>query len=231
LFGESINLIDLLVGVIIATAIILPTTYVVVKRRSKRKLSNKYVASDQSFNEAIGKVGKSGPRQISKLIQDFELEKARRDLKTLVLEKELLSNAITRVYEAESAGKISKDERERLSSKYRDQLKNVETQLGDRGLVIEVGELENLRRELVNLLERKLDQIESRLKEIKPQLEHVKTIDVESAGVKEPKTKTIEKKVEPKTRAPEFEAEEKVKAIRKEVLDALARLEQMDLEG
>jgi len=231
LFGESINLVDLLIGAIVALAIILPTTYVVVKRRSDRKPPTKYVADDQSLNEVLDKIEKSGSRKTSKLIHDFELEKARRDLKTLVLEKELLSSAITRVYEAESAGKISKDERERLSSKYREQLRTVETQLGDTGLVIEVGELENLRRELVKLFERKLDQIESRLKEAKPRLENVKTFSVEAASIKEPKTETTEKKTERKARAPESEADEKVKAIRKEVLDALARLEQMDLEG
>ena len=47
------------------------------------------------------------------------LEKSKRELRTLVLEKELVSAALTRLYEAEVAREITRDEREILGSKYK----------------------------------------------------------------------------------------------------------------
>jgi SMC interacting uncharacterized protein involved in chromosome segregation len=92
-----------------------------------------------------------------------------------------------------------------------------------------VGELERLRDELMNLFERKMHQIDNRLQDasvkldkLKGQIEPVKTLE------------DIEKKSRIKTRTPkkeEIEIDDKVKALREEVLEALARLEQMDIEG
>lgn len=169
---------------------------------------------------------------LGKQVTDLELEKAKREVKTLLLEKELVTGAITRLYEAEASGKISREEREKLSGKYREQLREIETKLSDLSLIIEVGELENLRQELVDLFERKIAQIETRLKEARAQLEAIKGL--QPTHVEEelkPKAIVEEKKVERRKKASESEADSKIKEIRDEVLDALARLEQIDLEG
>lgn len=170
---------------------------------------------------------------VLKQVTDFELERAKREVKTLLLEKELVTGAITRLYEAEASGKISREDREKLSSKYREQLRDIETKLSDLNLVIEVGELENLRQELVQLFERKISQIETRLKEARAQLEAIRGPQPPSAEEERIKPKPIveEKRVERRKKAPESEADSKIKEIREEVLDALARLEQIDLEG
>jgi|TARA_B100000315_G_scaffold240154_1_gene259692 hypothetical protein len=158
-----------------------------------------------------------------------EMEKARRDLNSVLLEKDLISGALTRVYEAEVDGKISRAEREELATRYKKRLGEVEEKLGDTEITIEVGELERLRDELMNLFERKMHQIDNRLQDasvkldkLKGQIEPVKTLE------------DIEKKSRIKTRTPkkeEIEIDDKVKALREEVLEALARLEQMDIEG
>jgi hypothetical protein len=157
------------------------------------------------------------------------MEKARRDLNSVLLEKDLISGALTRVYEAEVDGKISRAEREELATRYKKRLGEVEEKLGDTEITIEVGELERLRDELMNLFERKMHQIDNRLQDasvkldkLKGQIEPVKTLE------------DIEKKSRIKTRTPkkeEIEIDDKVKALREEVLEALARLEQMDIEG
>ena len=167
---------------------------------------------------------------VEKQVTDVEMERAKRELKTLLLEKELVTGAITRLYEAESTGKIGREDRERLSAKYREQLREIEAKLTGLNLVIEVGELENLRQELPALFERKIAQIEDRLKEARAQLEVLRGLP---QPIEEPKPKVgaEEKKVECKKKPTESEAESKIKEIREEVLDALARLEQIDLEG
>ncbi len=161
-----------------------------------------------------------------KIIQMPELEKARKEANALLLEKELLSSALTRVYEAEVQNKITKEEREQLSNKYRGQLKSVEEKLSNAELLIEVGELESLRNELLSLFERKIGQIESRLDRAKAKLEEIRGF------VPKPIPAKLEQKEEkPKIKPEEARVEDRVKALREEVLQALDRLEQIDIEG
>lgn len=163
-----------------------------------------------------------------------ELEKGKSDYKALKLEKELLAGALTRVFEAEAKGKISKAERDMLVQKYREQIKQVDAKIADLEIVVEVGELENLRSELVNLLETKIAQVERRLDDARARLEQVKGPPpiIIQEGEKPVAEQAEEKKTEkPKPSKKEPSVDDKVKDVRNEVLEALARLEQMDIEG
>ena len=190
------------------------TIYLIMSRRGEPKQQNEPKLLGTDFKRRINR---------------SEMEKARRDLNTVLLEKDLISGALTRVYEAEADGKISRTEREELAVRYKKRLGEVEEKLGDTEITIEVGELERLRHELMNLFEKKMHQIDNRLQDagvklnkLKGQIEPVKTLE------------DIEKKSRIKTRTPkkeEIEIDDKVKALREEVLEALARLEQMDIEG
>ncbi len=166
----------------------------------------------------------------TRTVEERELDKKRRELKSLLVEKEMLTGAITRVFEAEAEGRITRDEREHLSSRYREQLSGVEEKLGNAELYIEVGELERLREELVNLFQKKIEQIERRLEETRNRVQGIKPSAGPTPLLKE--EKAVEKKEEKKKVKPETaEVDERVKALRDEVLEALARLEQMDVEG
>lgn len=198
--------------------------YLYRRRLGQRKRPQPSVASPP-------KLALRSREAVEKQVTDLEMERAKRDLKTLLLEKELVTSAITKLYEAEAAGKIGREDRERLSAKYREQLREIEAKLSDLNLIIEVGELENLRQELLALFERKIAQIEDRLKEARVQLEALRGMQQPVKEEPKPKLGAEEKKVERKKKPPESEAESKIKEIREEVLDALARLEQIDLEG
>jgi hypothetical protein len=162
------------------------------------------------------------------LIPEPEALKARRELKTLLLERELLSGAIARFFELEARGRITRDEREQLISKYRDQLQAVNAKLGDVESIIEVAELEGLHRELVGLFEQKIGIIENRLNSARAKLEQIHGPLPEILPEEAPKVeKKLERKKPPNE---ESEVDKRVKAIREDVLEALARLEQMDLE-
>ena len=62
-------------------------------------------------------------RTPSRTIPRSELDKSKRELRTLLLEKELVAAALTRLYEAEAAKEITKEEREVLGVKYVSELK------------------------------------------------------------------------------------------------------------
>jgi len=191
-----------------------------------------YISLRSSFKEPhitearAHKISKTLPR--AKVIPRSELERYKKETNTLLLERELLSGALTRVYEAEVEKKITRDERDTLSAKYREQLKATDSKLVNHEAFIEVGELEILRDELFKLFEEKTTQIENRLDRAKTKLGERRPIipPLEPEVVApQPKEKTQKDEVKSGT-----EVHRKVDALREEVLEALARLEQMDIE-
>ena len=169
-----------------------------------------------------------------------ELDSSKREMRTLLLERDLISATLTKVYEAESDGQITKEEREIIARKYSSQIRDFEAKLRDKELIVEVGELERLRDELLSLFKEKIQNIESRLDQAKERLQPVRQEarpDVRqetprparTAAPVEP-TDDLERVVERKAPAKkdDSEGEKRVKALRDEVMDALAELEQID---
>ena len=164
-----------------------------------------------------------------------ELERSRREMRTIVLERDLLSSALMKLYEAETEGRITKEEREMITKRYTTQIKSFESKLKDVELVVEVGELERLRDDLMSLFRDKVQNIEARLEQAKERLapsaapELARTREAQVRRVE--RADDLEKVIERKTARPEVsEAERRVKAIRDEVMEALTKLEQIDLE-
>ena len=164
-----------------------------------------------------------------------ELERSRREMRTIVLERDLLSSALMKLYEAETEGRITKEEREMITKRYTTQIKSFESKLKDVELVVEVGELERLRDDLMSLFRDKVQNIEARLEQAKERLapsaapELARTREAQARRVE--RADDLEKVIERKTARPEVsEAERRVKAIRDEVMEALTKLEQIDLE-
>ena len=134
-------------------------------------LLNKY-ARTNLLDESIPIKTEKNSNQIN---EKFEIEQARMKYKTLKLEKELHTDALSRVFQAEGEGRITKKERDVLSERYREQIKTLDNKLQDSELILEASELENLRGELNNLFTQKLSQIERRLNELSKKLENVDT--------------------------------------------------------
>jgi uncharacterized membrane protein len=156
-----------------------------------------------------------------------EVEGARREMRLLKMEKEYLSGALTRVYEAEVQGKITKDEMQFLSQKYRGDLQGLDEKLSKSQAIVEVADLENAREELLSLVNNKVAQIDARLKELKVKV-GVELPPLEKALEplkEERKEKAAEAKRE---RAPVMD--EKLKKVVDDISEAMAKLEQMDLE-
>ncbi|MGA2664308.1 MAG: hypothetical protein ABSF83_05130 [Nitrososphaerales archaeon] len=172
-----------------------------------------------------------------KTITVDELESSKRDMRTIMLERDLLSAALNKVYEAETDGQITREEREIIARKYSSQIRDFEAKLRDKELVVEVGELEKLRDELVSLFREKIQNIESRLDQAKERMQPVKaeparpepTRPVRATSTVAPTEdleRVVERKVPPKR--DDTEGEKRVRALRDEVMDALAELEQID---
>jgi hypothetical protein len=167
----------------------------------------------------------------SSSVSQTELERSKREMRTMMVERDLLSSALMKVYEAESEGRLARDERESIAKRYADQLKGIQGKLKDVELVVEVGELERLREELVGLFQEKIQNIEARLDQAKERLGPVAPeAPRKEASPKLEHKPELEKVVEKKAKPEMSESERRVKEIRNEVMDALTKLEQIDIE-
>jgi hypothetical protein len=172
-----------------------------------------------------------GTRVTESTMTSSDLERSRRDMRTIMVERDLLSSAMMKLYEAESEGRITREEREMISKRYSDQIKDLQSKLKDVELIVEVGELEGLRGELMTLFETKIQNIETRLVAAKESLGAAAPQPVKKeVAPKVDKGTDLERVVERRARSEMSESEKRVKVIRDEVMDALTRLEQIDIE-
>jgi hypothetical protein len=205
----------------------------------------------------------------SSSIPKGQLEKSKRELRTLLLEKELVSAALTRLYEAEAAKEITKDEREILGAKYKTELKSLDDRISKIDAFIQIGDLETLRNQLLQLVNQKMEAIERRIESTKsiaepiiaemmnkPEVKPVSKLGDERARIPDI-SDMLEKpgSVQPLTgqAAPEQQpmlsirstgtpiatpdqglgkkSGDKVEELQKELLEALDRLEKLDVES
>ncbi|MDA4113015.1 MAG: hypothetical protein OK474_03115 [Thaumarchaeota archaeon] len=230
--GLSIDPVTLAIGIAGGAAVGLAVSYLVFYNKRGGRTKVQVVQRDPA-----GQMRR-------KTVTVDELDSSKREMRTLLLERDLISATLTKVYEAESDGQITKEEREIIARKYSSQIRDFEAKLRDKELIVEVGELERLRDELLSLFKEKIQNIESRLDQAKERLQPVRqetpradvrqetprsTRTTASVMSVEP-TDDLEKAVERKApvRKDDSEGEKRVKALRDEVMDALAELEQID---
>jgi hypothetical protein len=172
-----------------------------------------------------------GTRAMATTFDKADLDRSRREMRTIMVERDLLSSAMMKLYEAETEGRITREEREMISKRYSDQIKDLQSKLKDVELVVEVGELEGLRNDLVSLFEGRIQNIEARLDVARQRLGAAAPEQVK----KEPTPRVdreaeLEKVVEKRARPEMSEAEKRRKEIMNDVMGELARLEQIDIE-
>jgi hypothetical protein len=91
---------------------------------------------------------------------------AKQELQSLQFEKNLISEAITRVYEAMQEKKIDVIERDRLLTKYKRQLNSYNERIVELQSTIDLKEIGEVRNNLVSLLEERIKGIDQKLDEL-----------------------------------------------------------------
>ncbi len=182
-----------------------------------------------------------------------EAKKAKDELKMLDLEREILSYAIRRLYEAQAEGKINEEERERLASHYKSRMMQVRDTIARSESVVALHELEAMQQDLVKLFSDRFDELGNKVEELRtqlqlkseeeqeetaptttlPALESEEEDEEETEGEAEPKEK--EKRKPRKKPAPppsdKTDAERRIDEIKAEVEKVLERLGDIEVEG
>jgi len=200
-----------------------------------RKKSRQSESKPQTESAALP----SGKRTLA----EADLQRARADLKLLSIERDIVSAALTTIYEAEAKGILTENERNQLLGRYKDDLKRLEQKIAGAQKIIDLYELEKAREDLLKNFSAKISEIDSKINALRPALglppsqaeEQKPEASTPSETEKAETTNASEaaaakEKTQPKER-PKSKAEQRLEEIREEVLRAMERLEQIEAEG
>jgi hypothetical protein len=153
----------------------------------------------------------------------------RAELLSLLFEKKLAAEAITRVYEAAQDGRIDRLERDKLLLKYKQQLDSLNQKIAYLQPVADFSDLRELRNNLVSFLEDRISVLDKKLLELsKSSPPSQDAIDAKANNIVAETSKVqsvtpVEQKM--------FKADEKsIEQLQKEIVQALQHLEQVEID-
>jgi hypothetical protein len=169
----------------------------------------------------------------------------------LDLEREILSDAIRHLYEAQAEGKITEQEREKLAATYKARMMSIKESISKDETIVALHDLEGMQEDLMKLFSERFGELTSKVEELRTRID-VKPIkeipvripteqmakienddeedEVEEAASGEEKPKKKRKPLEEKPNA-KTEAEKRIDSIRSEVEKVLDKLGQMEIES
>jgi hypothetical protein len=198
----------------------------------------------------------SMPFRVSKSVQGTMASSAKDELRMLDLEREILGDAIRRLYEAQAEGKITESEREKLAASYKQRMNTIKESITKDESIIALHELEGMQEDLMKLFSERFGELTSKVEELRGRIDvkpireiPIKPIPVtpiqmddaeeeeEESGEEPSEAKTSERKPAKKRKPPEekptakTEAERRIESIRSEVEKVLDKLGQMEIES
>jgi hypothetical protein len=232
---DPLTLIIIVVAVIIACII---TAFAMRGRGKKPKKKDDF--------EPIPEL-RGYPFKVTKSVPTNEASHAKDELRILDLEREILSDAIRRLYEAHAEGKITEQERERLAETYKARMMLVKESMTKDESLVALHELETMQEDLMKLFSQRFDELGSKIEELRTKTE-AKPVKEVTIAMKVPedaekdveedektggegKTKKKRKPQAQKATNQATEAEKRIEEIRSEVEKVLDRLGQMEIES
>ncbi|MEM3700623.1 MAG: hypothetical protein QXL57_07145 [Candidatus Bathyarchaeia archaeon] len=227
---------DILIYAIIVLGALIACSIVIYAMRKKEKKKEK-VGEEEKLKVDFGGL----PFKITKSVSPDEAARAKEELRILSLEREILSDAIRRLYEAHAEGKITEEERERLAQTYKDRMVTVKEAISKDEHLVALHELEDMQEDLLKLFSERFDELSGKIEELRSKVEAkslkeitISTPKVEAVTKPEEKPEGEEKakrKRKPAAKpSPRTEAEKRIEEIRAEVEKVLERLGQMEIE-
>jgi len=175
------------------------------------------------------------PFKSQRTVTREEAKKSKERLKRLELEREILSYAIRRLYEAQAEGRISEEERESLAHRYKTRMMKVRDSISNSESVVALQELETMQQDLIKLFSERFDELGDKVEELRTRLE---VEPVKEVPIPAPTTKEMESPIKERRKgrkrpaAPrKTDAEKRIEEIRAEVEKVLERLGQIEVES
>lgn len=100
-------------------------------------------------------------------VSDELVKEVRDRLRVLDVEREILSYAIRRLYEAQAEGRITPEERDALANKYREDLERIKEEIMRGETIVALNELERMREEFIKTFSERLEAIDRKIKDLR----------------------------------------------------------------
>lgn len=221
---------------LVVLGVIIVCLIVVYTMRKRGKKEEKLSEEEKTKMEFTGL-----PFKIVKSVSLKEATQAREELRLLELEREILSDAIRRLYEAHAEGKITEEERERLARTYKSRMMTIKEAIAKDESLVALHELEAMQEDLIKLFSERFDEISAKVEELRSKVEAKPIKEITIPTAKTPSVVTTQakpttekpkrkKKKAPAKPSPKTEAEKRIEEIRAEVEKVLERLGQMEIE-
>jgi hypothetical protein len=176
------------------------------------------------------------PDILKKTITGTDVSRSRDRLRLASLERDIIGDALTKIYEAETRGQINDSEKNQLLQRYKTDLKRVDSEIDTHKKTVDLYELESAKEDLLKSFQEKMLEIDLKISQIRPTI--ITSPEPTSKPTESPKTESSPPPPQaspPKERSakekPKNKAEERLETIREEVLKAMERLEQIETEG
>jgi len=183
----------------------------------------------------VPEVPEAGERwlRVERSVTPEDAKKAQEELKMLDIEREILSYAIRRLYEAQAEGKISEEERESLALGYKERMMKIKDMISRNESVVALHELEAMQVDLVKLFNERFDEINKKIEDLRSSLEFKPVTEVPIPARAPPSVPAEkEKRMVRKPPVPKkTEAEKRIEEIRAEIEKVLERLGQIEVEA
>ena len=235
---------------VVSTVIAIASAVLLLMEREKKRKAPIEAEEKPSKSSIVEPL----PWAVSKTVPDEAVKEAKDKLRVLDLEREILSYAIRRLYEAQAEGKITVEERDSLALKYKEDLERIKQEIARGESIIALSELERMQEEFIRMFSERFEALNKRIEElkaiaglsspkpiIKPKEEKEEvTEETPTAHPKRAPTKrkretaksraaaqqkTAETKVDEKS-----EADKRIERIMAEIEKALNRLSQIEIE-
>jgi hypothetical protein len=194
------------------------------------------------------------PFKVSKSVQTNMASSAKDELRMLDLERDILGDAIRKLYEAHAEGKITEQEREKLAVTYKNRMNLIKESISKDESIVALHELEGMQEDLMKLFSERFGELTSKVEELRTRID-VKPIreipikmpahtptqmekdgeeeaeeegTAEAGGEEKPKKKRKPPEEKPTAKT---EAERRIESIRSEVEKVLDKLGQMEIES
>src|SRR5712691_6357583 len=181
------------------------------------------------------------PDTIRKTVTESDIAKARNKLRVANLERDIIGDALTKIYEAEAKGTINEPEKNQMIQPYKNDLKRVDGEIDTYKKTVDLYELEAAKEDLFKRFQETFLDIQALIEKIRPSINPPAPTEPKPDELKETTEKTQQTettttentppKEKPPKEKPRNKAEEKIETIREEVLKAMERLEQIETEG
>ncbi len=194
------------------------------------------------------------PFKVSKSVQTTMASDAKNELRILDLERDILGDALRRLYEAHAEGKITEQEREKIAASYKNRMNTIKESISKDESIVALHELEGMQEDLMKLFSERFGELTSKVEELRGRIdvkpireipikmpmqtpqqlemdeeeEEEEKAEVGASGEEKPKKKRKPPEERPDQKT---EAEKRIESIRSEVEKVLDKLGQMEIES